>query len=43
MKIIEIDTTNNSLDDISKRVNEWIKGDKVANMLNIDWIAELHS
>lgn len=43
MKIIEIDTTNNSLDEISKRVNEWIKGDKVTNMLNIDWIAELHS
>ena len=43
MKIIEIDTTNMPINDISDKVNEWINGDKVTNMLNIDWIAELHS
>ena len=43
LDILELDTTATSILEISNKVNQWIKGDKVTSMLDIDWIAELHS
>ncbi len=43
LKILELDTTLISTIEISKKVNQWIMGNKTTSMLDIDWIAELHS
>jgi adenylate kinase len=40
---LEIDTTNTPPLEIFDEVNEWIRGNKETRMLEIDWIAELHS
>jgi len=43
IRVLEIDTTNSSIIDLSNKVHEWVKGEKESNMLDIDWIKELHS
>lgn len=43
INILEIDTTNALPLEVWGEVKEWINGDRKTRMLDIDWIAELHS
>jgi len=40
---LEVDTTNKKISETWNEVNEWLNGDRKTRMLQIDWIAELHS
>ena len=40
---LEVDTTNKKISETWNEINEWLNGDRKTRMLQIDWIAELHS